>query len=155
MLKAINHINIVVSDLERSVTFYTDLLGFVVTKRARLRGDWFEHIVGLSGVDAEVAYIQAPNHGPRIELLCYHAPKGVALPETARPNTVGLRHIAIEVADIDVMHARLMAAGVPFIGPPVAVPSNALQHDEGRKRLCYFHDPDGVLLELAEYAQPT
>jgi len=152
MLKAINHINIVVSDLERSVAFYTKLLGFVVSKRARLGGEWFERIVGLSGVDAEVAYIQPPGAGPRLELLCYHAPRGASVPETARPNTLGLRHIALEVADIDAMSARLAAAGVEFVGPPVAVPPNALKHDEGYKRLCYFHDPDGVLLELAEYA---
>jgi len=40
---------------------------------------------------------------------------------------------------------------VRFVGPPTAVPAAAVQHAEGRKRLCYFRDPDGVVLELAEY----
>ena len=45
----------------------------------------------------------------------------------------------------------LCEAGVEFIGPPVSVPTTTIQHDSGHKRLCYFHDPDGVLLELAGY----
>ncbi|HKQ32343.1 MAG TPA: VOC family protein, partial [Thermodesulfobacteriota bacterium] len=44
---AIDHINIVVSDLEKSVRFYTELLGFIESKRAHLEGDWIESIVGL------------------------------------------------------------------------------------------------------------
>ena len=151
MLKTVNHINIVVTDLERSVQFYTDLLGFAVTKRAHLEGEWFETIAGLSGVEAEVVYVEAPGGGPRLELLCYHAPRGIVLSETAYPNTIGLRHIAFEVTDIDALYARLQDAGVSFIGAPTAVPTGAIRHDEGQKRLCYFHDPDGVLLELAEY----
>jgi hypothetical protein len=41
---------------------------------------------------------------------------------------------------------------VPFIGPPASVPGDVVTHDAGRKRLCYLHDPDGVILELAEYS---
>ena len=151
MLQFVDHLNIVVSDLERSVAFYTDLLGLEVTKRAVLEGDWIESIVGLAGVQADCVYLQPPGGGPRIELLRYRAPEGAALPETAMANTVGLRHVAFRVTDIEAMHARLTAAGVRFIGPPTAVPGSAVRHAEGQKRLCYFHDPDGTLLELAEY----
>jgi len=38
-----------------------------------------------------------------------------------------------------------------MIGPPVSPPSSVIRHDTGQKTLCYFHDPDGVLLELAQY----
>ena len=57
---AIDHINIVVSDLERSVRFYTELLGFKESKRAHLEGEWIESIVGLKGVVADVVFILAP-----------------------------------------------------------------------------------------------
>ena len=43
-------------------------------------------------------------------------------------------------------------AGVAFIGAPVTVPSAVVHHDRGDKSLCYFRDPDGVILELAAYA---
>jgi catechol 2,3-dioxygenase-like lactoylglutathione lyase family enzyme len=38
------------------------------------------------------------------------------------------------------------------VADPVAVPEGVVKHTAGRKRLLYFHDPDGVLLELAEYS---
>lgn len=153
MVKHIDHVNIVVTNMDRSVHFYTELLGLRETRRAHLEGDWIEAIVGLAGVSADVVYVQPPGGGPRIELIQYHAPDGAALPETALPNTVGLRHIAFQIDDMDEMHARLSDAGVKFVGAPVTVPSGVVEHDDGRKSLCYFHDPDGVILELAAYAK--
>ena len=151
MIQGVDHINIVVSDLERSVRFYTEVLGLVETRRAFLEGDWIETIVGLSGVKADVVYVEPQGGGLRIELLCYQAPEGKSLPETTLPNTVGLRHIALRVEDIYSFCERLEKAGVALIGPPVEVPGQVVKHDAGDKVLCYFRDPDGVLLELAEY----
>ena len=151
MIQGVDHINIVVSDLDRSVRFYTEVLGLVETRRAHLEGDWIEAIVGLSGVQADVVYVEPPGGGLRIELLCYRSPEGKSLPETTLPNTIGLRHIALRVEDILEFCSRLEKAGVSLIGPPVAVPGQVVQHEAGDKMLCYFHDPDGVLLELAEY----
>lgn len=148
---SIDHINIVVSDLERSVRFYTELLGFRESKRAHLEGDWIESIVGLKGVVADVAFIVAPAGEPRIELLCYKTPGGEAIPANSFANTVGLRHIAFRVDDIKVAAERLKNAGVKLLGEPVVVPENVVTHDAGHKMLCYFHDPDGVLLEITEY----
>lgn len=151
MVKHIDHINIVVSDLERSVNFYTELLGLKETRRARLTGDWIEAIVGLKGVVADVVFLQPRGGGPRIELIKYHNPPGLAFPENARPNTGGLRHIAFQIENMDELRARLEAEGVHFFGPPVQVPGAVVEHDDGHKSLCYFLDPDGVLLELAAY----
>lgn len=152
MIEHIDHVNIVVTELERSVRFYTELLGLRVTRRAHLEGAWIEQVAGLKGVRADVVYVQPPGGGPRIELIQYHAPAGVVLPACALPHTAGLRHIAFRTADMDETYRRLREAGVVFIGAPAAVPGQVVQHDAGRKRLCYFHDPDGVILELAEYA---
>lgn len=151
MVKYVDHINIVVSDLERSVQFYTRLLGLTETKRAHLTGDWIETIVGLKGVVADVVFVQPLEGGPRIELIQYLSPQGESFPEHSRPNTHGLRHIAFQVEDMDGLRARLETAGVHFFGPPVQVPGGVVEHDDGHKSLCYFLDPDGVLLELAAY----
>ena len=147
----VDHINIVVRDLAQSERFYSELLGFEVLRRARLEGAWIESVVGLEGVCADVVYVQPPGHGPRIELIQYHRPEGAWSPELSVANTSGLRHIAFQVTGIDALYERLTEAGVIFIGPPTDVPGGVIRHDAGRKRLCYFHDPDGVLLELAEY----
>lgn len=147
----IDHINIVVSDLERSLRFYSGLLGFKELKRAHLEGDWVESIVKIKGVVADVVYIIAPGGEPRIELLCYQNPRGEALNPNSLPITIGLRHLAFKVDNIHKMYMKLKDAGVKFLSEPVTVPASVITHDEGHKLLCYFHDPDGVLLEIAEY----
>ena len=151
MIRAIDHINIVVADLARSVRFYTEVLGFVKTKEAYLEGGWIERIVGLRGVRGLVAYVVAPAGEPRLEVLCYEAPRGAVVAENSRANTVGLRHIALRVDDMAATVARLQAAGATIFSEPVRVPAGVVQHDAGEKTLVYFLDPDGVILELAEY----
>lgn len=151
MIDAVDHINLVVSDLERSVHFYTELLGFKEIRRARLEGQWIESIIGLNDVSANVVYIVAPAGEPRLELLCYESPQGESILAHSRANTIGLRHIAFRVKNIHAAVKRLKQAQVPIIGETVAVPATAITHDAGRKILCYFLDPDGILLELAEY----
>ncbi len=148
---AVDHINIVVSDLDKAVRFYTKGLGLLERKRAHLEGDWIEKIVGLKGVTAKVVYVEADGGAPRIELLQYVSPEGRPLPESSTPNTPGLRHIAFRVSDIHKMAARIEEFGGKLFGAPVVVPNEVIRHDAGEKILCYFLDPEGVLLELAEY----
>ena len=151
MIRAVDHINIVVSDLERSLRFYTTLLGFTKTREANIEGGWIDRIVGLAGVKARAVFIVAPAGEPRIELLHYAAPQGEALAGNARANTIGLRHIAFRVDDMAATVARLRTAGVTIFSEPVRVPAGVVQHDAGEKTLVYFLDPDGVILELAQY----
>ncbi len=152
MIRAVDHINIVVQDLERSVRFYCDVLGFRKTADVYMEGDWIEAIVGLRGVRGKVAFVEPPGGGLRFELLEYVAPAGVALPENSRPNTRGLRHVAFRVTDIAGLAERLRAAGVTLFSAPVKVPQGVVKFAAGDKTLLYFLDPDGVVLELAEYA---
>lgn len=144
----IDHINIVVADMARSRAFYAGLLGMVVTFEAELTGAWIETVTGLPGVMADCVWCEPPGGGVRVELLQYKMPPGAGLPENALANTQGLRHFALEVEDILGWHTRLSAAGVPFLSAPLPVPFPVAG---GQKWICYGRDPDGVLLELAEY----
>ncbi len=151
MILAIDHLNIVVADLDRSVKFYTEVLGFRKTHDVYMEGEWIEAIIGLRGVKGLVAFVELPGGGPRIELLEYRAPAGIALPENSRANTRGLRHIALRVDDIGAMTEKLRAAGVKLFSEPVRVPAGVVKFAAGDKSLLYFLDPDGVILELSEY----
>lgn len=145
----VNHVNIVVVDMERSLAFYVGLLGMRITFEVDLEGEWIETVAGLSGVQARCVFVQPDGGGTRFELLKYLNPPGVSLPQNAIANTGGLRHIALEVEEVDSLYARLKEAGVEAVSPPVTVPFAIV---EGlRKRLCYLRDPDGVLVEIASY----
>jgi catechol 2,3-dioxygenase-like lactoylglutathione lyase family enzyme len=151
MINAIDHLNIVVSDLDRSVEFYTEVLGFEKINTVHLEGEWIDSIVGLKGVNADVAFIIAPEGEPKIELLCYKTPIGDSIPANSLANTIGLRHIALRVDNIQEAAQQLKNAGVKLLSEPIAVPATLAAQNPVRKTLCYFHDPDGVLLEIAEY----
>jgi catechol 2,3-dioxygenase-like lactoylglutathione lyase family enzyme len=153
MLAAIDHVNLVVTDLPRMLEFYRDVLGLAVTKHVTISGEWIGRTVGLGDVRAEVVYLDLPA-GPRIELLKYLAPAGGARPEgLGWPNTPGLRHLAFRVDDLDAAVTRLRAAGVEFFSDVQAVPGSQVTYAGGaRKRLVYFRDPEGNVLELCEYA---
>jgi glyoxylase I family protein len=146
----IDHVNIVVSDMERSLAFYEGVLGLKRGFKATLEGRWIETVTGLTAVNARCVFIEAPGSDVRFELLEYVSPTGDTIPANALPNTRGLRHIAFVVDDMEALLERLGAAGVPLLSDPVEVPF--VVGSMGRKRLCYFRDPDGVLLEAAAYS---
>jgi catechol 2,3-dioxygenase-like lactoylglutathione lyase family enzyme len=153
VISGFDHITIVVSNLELSVKFYTDLLGFEETGRAPLEGKWIDAILRTEGVDAEVVYLVPPDKEPRLELLCFRSPRGEPIAKNALPNTIGLRHVAFQVDDIASFISRLKAADVPLLSDPVTLPADVESGASKQKTLCYFLDPDSVLLEAAQYRE--
>lgn len=152
MIEQIDHINLVVRDLAAMTTFYRDVLGLKVTNEVTISGDWLERVVGLKGAKANVVYLDAPN-GPRVELIEYVSPSGGRPVGLGESNTQGLRHFAFRVSDIDALAEHLQRAGVRFLSPVQQVPDEQVTYAGGvRKRLVYFHDPEGNLLELCEYS---
>jgi glyoxylase I family protein len=147
----LNHLNIVVSDMDKSLAFYVDVLKMRVTFDILLEGEWIETVVGLPGARAKCVFLVpdgGATNGGRLELLQYLKPEGSALPQNSLANTVGLRHLALEVDDIERWHQQLTQAGVVFFSEPVSVPFTLAGM---QKRLCYLHDPDGVIIEICDY----
>lgn len=153
MLECIDHINIVVRDLASMTAFYRDVLGMRVTKEVTISGPWIAAVVGLEDVLADVIYLEMQvSNGPRIELIQYRSPAGADPAGLDLPNTRGLRHMAFKVDGIDAMVAALAARGVKFFSAVQQVPDAQVKYTGGvRKRLVYFQDPEGNLLELCEY----
>jgi catechol 2,3-dioxygenase-like lactoylglutathione lyase family enzyme len=151
MLTQIDHVNLVVADLEAMIGFYTMVLGLRLTKRATISGEWIAAVVGLTDVNADVAYLDLPA-GPRIELIRYNHPAAARPPAIDRANTPGIRHLAFKVDDLDATATKLAAAGVKLFSPVQSVPDGQVTYAGGvRKRLVYFPDPEGNLLEMCEY----
>lgn len=151
MIESIDHVNLVVRDLPRMTGFYRDALGFQVTKQVTISGGWIDATVGLTGVLADVVYLDLPS-GPRIELIAYHAPQGSECSNKNEPNAFGFRHIAFRVSGINELAERLRQIGVCFQSEVNSVPENQVTYSGGvKKQLVYFRDPEGNILELCEY----
>jgi catechol 2,3-dioxygenase-like lactoylglutathione lyase family enzyme len=151
MLQQIDHVNIVVNDLPAMKEFYRDVLGLTVTREVTINGAWIDRTVGLTGVEADVVYLDL-EEGPRIELIRYRRPAGMASSASGIPNTAGLRHIAFRVDDLDAAIAQLKSARVKLFSQAQQVPDTQVTYAGGvRKRLVYFLDPENNILELCEY----
>ncbi len=143
MLKKINHVNIVVSNLDKAKTFFIQL-GFTVGDESDLSGEWISDIVGLKNVNARYATLALPGTETNLELIEYKSPKSTQDPDMHKANQIGFRHIAFEVENIEDVVCRLKDKGIKFISPIQTYPKTG-------KRLVYFWGPDNILLELAQY----
>jgi glyoxylase I family protein len=144
MITAFHHTAISVTDLDRSIRFYCDLLGFSLEWCINHRQSAaLEKVVGLENVD--VSYAMISGWGGRIELFQYHSPIGKPYPLDKPVSDKGITHFAFQVENIDGLYEKLLDQGARFNSPPQLV-------REGVKA-AYFHDPDGITLELVEYGK--
>lgn len=142
----LDHINIVVSDLETAKNFFVKL-GFKEETRSRISGERFTAVTGLPYFDAEFVALSLPGSTMNVELIRYASPVGGKDSLISRPNQLGFRHMAFAVDDIEAEVARLKAQGVQF-------ESDIQVWEKTGKKLVYFYGPDGIILEFAEYPKP-
>lgn len=145
MIKTLDHINIVVSDLQKAKAFFLHL-GFKEVISSRLSGEQFTLVTGLPKIDAEFIGLSLPGSTTNIELIQYFSPTGGKDPELGKANQLGFRHIAFAVEDIEEEIARLKEKGVEFR-------SDLQVWEKTGKKLVYFFGPDGILMEFAQYAK--
>ncbi|MEY4762116.1 MAG: hypothetical protein RLZZ200_1972 [Pseudomonadota bacterium] len=141
-VKSVGHTGITVSDLDRSIRFYRDLLGCEVSTPVRANGPFFEEIVGVPGCEIDVAFARLPGHV--IELLCYRAP--ATRSSSLRACDPGFMHVCLKVADLDKVVALVRSAGFKAVGRVLKAEGGPV---DGLK-VVYVRDPDGVVLELIE-----
>jgi lactoylglutathione lyase len=147
-IKGLYHTGFVVSDLERSVAFYTDVLGMRVERPpTELSGEWISGVVGYPGTRLRSAFVGVGD-GHSIELLQYLTPAGSRSPAPAGRNRVGAAHAGMVVDDACGWYERLKAAGVEVLAPPAL---RDVEYPWARYAF-YFRDPDGNWLEFAERA---
>ena len=140
MIKGIRHTGIVVVDLEASLHFYRDLLGFQVAKQMKESGDYIDNISSLHNIKVTTVKMVAPD-GQMIELLLYHShPRELRLREIC---DIGITHIAFMVEDLNSECDRLKGEGVPFNAPPQLSP-------DGYAKVTFCRAPEGTLIELVE-----
>ena len=101
----VDSVAITVSDLDRSVEFYSKVLNFQKISEYEVAGAGYEHLEGVFGVRIRAARMRLGNE--KIELMEYLAPKGRPVPGDSRGNDRWFQHVAIIVSDMDKAYAWL------------------------------------------------
>ena len=142
MIRRYHHIGITVSDLDRSISFYRDMLGFRTVEFLEASGE--EVADGLGLEDASLKLVAMERGDLVVELIEYSVPEDKKM-VAPRPCDVGCMHIALEVDDIHGMYEDLLAQGVRFNTSPKRNSDNL-----DWAWWCYTRDPDGVPIELVQ-----
>jgi glyoxylase I family protein len=142
-IAAADHTGITVSNLEKSLAFWRDVLGFELSHRAHQTGELPEQITGVAGAEILIAVVKAPGH--KIELLEYRAPADRKKLD-ARPCDVGSVHVALTVDDLDGVLEKIAASGWKSAGKPQTLTTGP----NAGKRVVYVRDPDGTTIEFMQ-----
>jgi len=140
-VQRIDHVSVNVNDLPAAKAFFLDL-GLELHGEGALEGVWLERLFGLKDAKTSFAWFRAPDGQVSIELVTYHRPSDENGLQPSSANTLGIRHIAFAVEDIEGVVATLKEKGTDTF--------SEIQDYEGTYKLCYVRGPEGMILELAE-----
>lgn len=143
--KKVDAIGITVSDMDRSLKFYSEVLQFTKISDTAFKGASWEQLYGVFGLHIRVVRMQLGDE--IIELVDYLTTGGRSIPEDARSNDLSFQHIAIVVSDMDSAYHWLRRFNVPHVSTapqtlPASIPGAA------GIRAFYFQDPDRHNLEI-------
>ena len=142
MIHGIDHTSFTVSDMERSIAFYRDLIGMKVTwdsaaEGMRFKGPEADKVTGCPGTEQRLVFLTIGDS--RIELVQY-IPTGKPLVDNKASDT-GSAHVCFKTDDIQVFYQKLLKNGVRIHCSPQYI---------GFGWVMYFRDPDGIILEVAQ-----
>jgi glyoxylase I family protein len=149
MISGVHHFSFSVTNLDRTVEFYTQVLGLKVQSRNRNKYDTlglalFGSKWGLNQQHADLELAVIDIGGTRVEFIEYKDPKAQAYHKN--PSVAGSAHLAFWVDNIEETRKKLEAAGVEFHYPI----ESFMENRKVEWKWCYFRDPDGIILELVE-----
>lgn len=147
MISSVIHIGITVTDIERSVKFYRDVLGFDYKSELVMEGKETDILFGKKNCKARVAYLNPDRYdGAQVELIQF------VLHEVEKQKTdlfrTSISEICFTTDDIDGEYKRLCSEGVEFLSEPQSFDFS--DYGFGKSKAVYFRDPDGNILELIQ-----
>lgn len=148
VVDSVESISVTVSDMERSVHFYHDVLGFEPVTDTEVAGDAYEHLYGVFGARVRIVTLRLGDESLKLEQFL--APHGRPIPPDSRSNDGWFQHVAIIVSDMDRAYAWLREHHVEQSSPgPQLLPS--WNPNAGGISAYYFRDPDGHNLEVLHF----
>ena len=147
MITSFNHSSFTVSDLDRSLNFYCNIIGMKRISYAERPQDYTEKVTGIKGCMMKVAYLTGWEH--RLELIEYIGSKKNS--QTSSIDNIGAGHICFNVTDIVKMAEEFRNKGVELLSDPILVPAGS--NKDGM--IFYMKDPDGIIVELIQSSPLT
>jgi catechol 2,3-dioxygenase-like lactoylglutathione lyase family enzyme len=141
-------IGMVVSDMDRSVDFYSKVLTFEKISDVEVFGDDIEHLEGLFGVRMRVVRMSLGDEF--IELTEFLTPQGRPIPPDSRSNDRWFQHVAIITNDMEHAYQVLLQHKLKYASTGPQVLPTYLKSAAGI-RAFYFRDPDNHFLELLQF----
>jgi catechol 2,3-dioxygenase-like lactoylglutathione lyase family enzyme len=146
-LTGVMHTGFTVSDIERSIAFYRDMLGMIVVRRQEGTAPYLATVTGFSRARLQIAFLKISADDPHVlELLQYVSHPSE--PTDRATNRPGNGHLCLRVDDIHEWYDLLTGRGVPAISEPVLITAGI---NEGAYAV-YVRDPDGFTIELYQPA---
>lgn len=142
MISKVSHIGVCVSDLERSIRFYCDVLGFVRSSTmpdVHVEGEPSDTLLKLRNVKLDAVYLE--RDGFRLELLYYARPGSPQRAPQRTMNDLGFTHLSVQVADVRSALEKLAALGIE-------VDRDTVIELGGLTVAAFVRDPDGLGIEL-------
>lgn len=141
MITNIDHVALSVANLERSVEFYRDIIGFEVVRILECGPEMrLGDVNGMPDSIARIAHLYLGNN--MLELFEYQNPRGKELPSDHKQADHGLIHLGFTSTDARADYARLQEHGVKFLSQPIEFRPGVW--------IFYFYGPDGEVCELRE-----
>ncbi|MBI3781666.1 MAG: VOC family protein [candidate division NC10 bacterium] len=148
LVEAVDSVGFTVSDMDRSVEFYSKVLTFEKVSDVEVWGEEYERLQGLFGLRMRVVRMRLGYEF--IELTEYLAPRGKPIPVDSRSNDRWFQHIAIIVSDMDRAYSWLRQNKVQHASSgPQRLPD--WNRNAAGIRAFYFKDPDGHPLEILQF----
>ena len=139
----LHHTGYTVSDLDRSLVFYRDVLGCEVIATQEKQGGYLAAIVGYPDAHVRMAHLRVPESDHVIELFQYLVPAGTRA--DVEPRNVGASHLCFLVDDLQSVYEQLVAQGMTSsVSAPVEVDTGINTGGFG----VYLRDPDGITVEI-------
>src|SRR5215472_13364543 len=109
-IRRIDHVGVIVRDLAAAKAFFIDL-GLELLGEGDFEGELFDRASGLTGVKVSIAMLRTPDGEANVELSQFHSPADAGAIQQPAANTLGIRHIAFVVDDIEAAVAKLKKNG--------------------------------------------
>lgn len=148
MVERIYHVGLTVSDLDRSIAFYRDILGLEVQGEIFMAGEETDRLFRMKDTKARVAYLNGSKamEAPPIELIQFVDNKV----KKVKGNlfTTSISEVCFYTDDIERVYNSLIENHVECLSEPQYFDFQA--NELGESKAFYFRDPDGIVLEMMQ-----